>query len=201
MVTGSSPLTRGKPGAALVSACAGGLIPAHAGKTRTSRLSRLYVRAHPRSRGENGQPVADLIINVGSSPLTRGKLVRVLLCTSGQRLIPAHAGKTATPCVAALATAAHPRSRGENGFSSWIFTQVSGSSPRTRGKRRRRRPGDPPHGLIPAHAGKTTHADARLTHARAHPRSRGENGASGTCRSPSRGSSPLTRGKHDREIE
>ena len=30
-------------------------------------------------------------------------------------LIPAHAGKTSTPCSALADTEAHPRSRGENG--------------------------------------------------------------------------------------
>ena len=51
--TGSSPLTRGKPGAALDRRVQGGLIPAHAGKT-ASRSPRPCPRgAHPRSRGEN----------------------------------------------------------------------------------------------------------------------------------------------------
>ena len=51
--------------------------------------------------------------------------------------------------------------------------------------------------LIPAHAGKTSHR-RRLQHScRAHPRSRGENRLPAHSVHPSRGSSPLTRGKHD----
>ena len=57
-------------------------------------LSSLVDAAHPRSRGENGASGVAGASSSGSSPLTRGKLIRVLLCTSGQRLIPAHAGKT-----------------------------------------------------------------------------------------------------------
>ena len=72
---------------------------------------------------------------------------------------------------------------------------AAGSSPLTRGKLRahvlpaRRR------GLIPAHAGKTVDTARVDTHARAHPRSRGENLDTRERGRSSPGSSPLTRGK------
>ena len=55
--SGSSPLTRGKrrlhrPGLART-----GLIPAHAGKTSRAFSIRMYMPAHPRSRGENSPPM------------------------------------------------------------------------------------------------------------------------------------------------
>ena len=50
---GSSPLTRGKPPKGAPSSDAGGLIPAHAGKTRSRAASARRSAAHPRSRGEN----------------------------------------------------------------------------------------------------------------------------------------------------
>ena len=50
---GSSPLTRGKPAVSLLEGLNGGLIPAHAGKTRIARASSSVRWAHPRSRGEN----------------------------------------------------------------------------------------------------------------------------------------------------
>ena len=53
---GSSPLTRGKPRESNLRAVRLRLIPAHAGKTEARRRARIRVRAHPRSRGENGQP-------------------------------------------------------------------------------------------------------------------------------------------------
>ena len=52
---GSSPLTRGKQVRERVCLRPGGLIPAHAGKTVASMVSRRSMRAHPRSRGENCQ--------------------------------------------------------------------------------------------------------------------------------------------------
>ena len=71
-----------------------------------------------------------------------------------------------------------------------------GSSPLTRGKRRRgNRRGHPP-GLIPAHAGKTWPRSSKPWQTRAHPRSRGENGTFNPTGISCRGSSPLTRGKH-----
>ena len=53
LTIGSSPLTRGKQSFADGFDGASGLIPAHAGKTRTRTSSTSASRAHPRSRGEN----------------------------------------------------------------------------------------------------------------------------------------------------
>ena len=91
---GSSPLTRGKRSFVAWCGRAGGLIPAHAGKTVASRRRRRRSWAHPRSRGENHRRSAPNGVKSGSSPLTRGKLDEPLdeVFTSG--LIPAHAGKT-----------------------------------------------------------------------------------------------------------
>ena len=51
------------------------------------------------------------------------------------------------------------------------------------------------HGLIPAHAGKTTEPDTPITPETAHPRSRGENNVAWHDPATPTGSSPLTRGK------
>ena len=51
--TGSSPLTRGKPGAGNAPTGWPGLIPAHAGKTGPGLWEVRSRTAHPRSRGEN----------------------------------------------------------------------------------------------------------------------------------------------------
>ena len=131
----------------------------------------------------------------GSSPLTRGKPIGIGKRNDSAGLIPAHAGKTAGRRDRAPAGAAHPRSRGENSVGDGSARTAAGSSPLTRGKLRahvlpaRRR------GLIPAHAGKTVDTARVDTHARAHPRSRGENLDTRERGRSSPGSSPLTRGK------
>ena len=172
---GSSPLTRGKHPRHPLACYGQGLIPAHAGKTRSRRRRRMAWPAHPRSRGENLGEHVDLRQVAGSSPLTRGKLGLAVVAVGALGLIPAHAGKTRRRSPRALGRAAHPRSRGENDPSRRQRLQPHGSSPLTRGKLR----GDELVGIlsrpIPAHAGKTPAPCGRTRSGPAHPRSRGEN--------------------------
>ena len=94
-VSGSSPLTRGKRSDPRVARVRRGLIPAHAGKTASSPTRTQAIRAHPRSRGENGIGIGLVILRLGSSPLTRGKQGTQAVEAELRGLIPAHAGKTA----------------------------------------------------------------------------------------------------------
>ena len=155
---GSSPLTRGK-----LTARGGGwngprLIPAHAGKTPAPRRDAPVPRAHPRSRGENLLHDRVTAAGGGSSPLTRGKPSGGAVLHGGAGLIPAHAGKTAYVTDVTRTRWAHPRSRGENTYSSEYLPKSSGSSPLTRGKLLQCLPEGKQQGLIPAHAGKTAGA-------------------------------------------
>ena len=131
--------------------------------------------AHPRSRGENGQPIVDLIITVGSSPLTRGKPLVASSAYCAPGLIPAHAGKTQRCGHLRRTTQAHPRSRGENGKASAVDLSAMGSSPLTRGKHAAMDANPIGLRLIPAHAGKTPSGGPGSLSTTAHPRSRGEN--------------------------
>ena len=192
---GSSPLTRGKPGREHHQPVPSGLIPAHAGKTRNTRILGNKLGAHPRSRGENKRFHDVGPYCLGSSPLTRGKPRRRCPLGNADGLIPAHAGKTVfIPAVASFAWA-HPRSRGENDHSKPPIFGSRGSSPLTRGKPLTLDLLDKRCGLIPAHAGKTAQQNITLIHIGAHPRSRGENRAAIICEPSGLGSSPLTRGK------
>ena len=192
---GSSPLTRGKHGHGTHSHGHHGLIPAHAGKTAAESVSQNEAPAHPRSRGENDTEFCAGVVGVGSSPLTRGK--RVLLRTggAGDRLIPAHAGKTHALRRQHEAGPAHPRSRGENAVVRPLTSLSVGSSPLTRGKPGQLGVGADATGLIPAHAGKTLAGLAISRRVGAHPRSRGENAVNDPHSRTAYGSSPLTRGK------
>ena len=212
---GSSPLMRGKPYGDPVRARRPGLIPAHAGKTRSRygsyRERRAHPRscgetkglkgksgwrrAHPRSCGENFETNSAPYFDTGSSPLMRGKRLIRRVNRVVQGLIPAHAGKTSWRAGPAPPTPAHPRSRGENDVAPAGLGSILGSSPLTRGKR------VPPgrwrgqSGLIPAHAGKTFKPRRSSNRPAAHPRSRGENFAVESGSLGLSGSSPLTRGK------
>ena len=136
-LNGSSPLTRGKRLVCAACASVERLIPAHAGKTNPCREDAGPRPAHPRSRGENAAYFWMSLYVVGSSPLTRGKRHSPYCRRPPGRLIPAHAGKTASPTRRSPPTAAHPRSRGENSQAKTIPARGPGSSPLTRGKRSR----------------------------------------------------------------
>ena len=192
---GSSPLTRGKHRDSSARNRRAGLIPAHAGKTMHRMRSGSLCRAHPRSRGENAFQAAKNVATRGSSPLTRGKQRRASYAVRRPRLIPAHAGKTASSCQAHVDSAAHPRSRGENVEGLREECVHDGSSPLTRGKPWFTFADVMSARLIPAHAGKTTRGRSSRGVGRAHPRSRGENLALRCSAGTRGGSSPLTRGK------
>ena len=173
---GSSPLTRGKRREGRHGLFARGLIPAHAGKTRSDHGRRNRSRAHPRSRGENRDRRGEPVDQGGSSPLTRGKHLCADAVAWDQGLIPAHAGKTASARGCSTDEWAHPRSRGENTAVTSGATMSVGSSPLTRGKRALAEAGGDELRLIPAHAGKTAGYMCSRYRKEAHPRSRGENG-------------------------
>ena len=118
-----------------------------------------------------------------------------MICISVFRLIPAHAGKTRTRPSTRRTPTAHPRSRGENQAITQPLVFVGGSSPLTRGKPVATAPSRLPIRLIPAHAGKTSHASSHAGWGWAHPRSRGENRSGLSSATTQTGSSPLTRGK------
>ena len=151
------------------------LIPAHAGKTTRRQSTARPSPAHPRSRGENIHRSRRIVQAGGSSPLTRGKRHAACPRRTEQRLIPAHAGKTAASSSARCPRSAHPRSRGENQGPASGVDHDSGSSPLTRGKRLRTTQQRCRFRLIPAHAGKTTRRPSTASPSPAHPRSRGEN--------------------------
>ena len=192
---GSSPLTRGKLSGVMHSVGGFRLIPAHAGKTGSAPRLPVIVAAHPRSRGENSPSRIPPCSHTGSSPLTRGKQATWRPGQYRLWLIPAHAGKTLRSRRLEKLAAAHPRSRGENVFASGSAKNVPGSSPLTRGKRRRRVSRPRSGRLIPAHAGKTPSRSSARPGNAAHPRSRGENLIKRVSKDPPSGSSPLTRGK------
>ena len=113
---GASPLTRGKQGYRVVDGVGVGLIPAHAGKTDRWRRRSGRWSAHPRSRRENLVAWFAALTLLGSSPLTRGRLLDGVHHDAGPGFIPAHAGKTTSQPAWIAASWDHPHSRGESGW-------------------------------------------------------------------------------------
>ena len=172
---GASPLTRGKPARRDREELHRGRIPAHAGKTSSSRATSATYRAHPRSRGENITNFMGWLSDMGASPLTRGKPRSCERSGRGAGRIPAHAGKTRVWRGGPGGGRAHPRSRGENLSGADADHDFAGASPLTRGKPTHSLADPHARGRIPAHAGKTRWETCPPLRTRAHPRSRGEN--------------------------
>ena len=194
--SGSSPLARGAHrlggGVELLAR----LIPARAGSTGVKPDTPTLTRAHPRSRGEHVRASATRVKRSGSSPLARGALGADDPIGDEVRLIPARAGSTRPSSRRRRPARAHPRSRGEHRSASCAAITLRGSSPLARGARPRRELPAHVGRLIPARAGSTCGSAPRTHPLAAHPRSRGEHGASWTTLSQQSGSSPLARGAH-----
>ena len=88
----------------------------------------------------------------------------------------------------------HPRIRGEHSVVTDVACSSMGSSPHTRGARRRRPHPDEHRGIIPAYAGSTEGPHGLVESFEDHPRIRGEHASVANRMSPVEGSSPHTRG-------
>ena len=192
---GSSPRVRGKHFFVSETEKSGRLIPARAGKTRSTRTSVKQNPAHPRACGENRPDLAGTGSTGGSSPRARGKPVRAVHPGVHRRLIPARAGKTPITDLERRGPRAHPRARGENDHGAEGVEALGGSSPRARGKLEGVIPATRTVGLIPARAGKTWMWASMAARRRAHPRARGENHRVEPRSRALTGSSPRARGK------
>ena len=72
MPDGSSPLTRGTPNKNLQMTGTCRFIPAYAGNSYLINGKKYHQTVHPRLRGELDEKAGLMVINNGSSPLTRG---------------------------------------------------------------------------------------------------------------------------------
>ena len=171
------------------------IIPAHAGQTALSSSSLVNATDHPRACGANVSSQSAMARKSGSSPRMRGKQLPIAKMLAHVRIIPAHAGQTVGMVVFPRAQSDHPRVCGANGPFITVSTQIFGSSPRMRGKRRAVQ-GLPGGGrIIPAHAGQTSSSPSICQQRPDHPRACGANQAAGLNAGILGGSSPRMRGK------
>ena len=152
---GSSPHTRGALRVVAAEQSALGIIPAYAGSTWSILSQAATMADHPRIRGEHVWSARHGKTREGSSPHTRGAPHEAMAEYYEGRIIPAYAGSTPGPRSDRRPFKDHPRIRGEHYGDMSAYELSSGSSPHTRGARRRgprRRGGG---GIIPAYAGST----------------------------------------------
>ena len=154
-VAGSSPLARGLRQWLDSGGIPMGIIPARAGFTGRHQGHARAAGDHPRSRGVYHVAVGGAHVLQGSSPLARGLPGEAPVGGVHDRIIPARAGFTDLPPLAAHGGRDHPRSRGVYGARGSALPRGRGSSPLARGLPPRvAHPADA-HGIIPARAGFT----------------------------------------------
>ena len=130
----------------------------------------------------------------------RGKRPWLRRDRRGDRIIPAHAGQTATRIMLVGLFADHPRACGANSERTMGTTHIIGSSPRMRGKREKHMAVRQELRIIPAHAGQTTSNCAIWKTPADHPRACGANRALILKFLSLIGSSPRMRGKQSDSI-
>ena len=152
---GSSPLARGLPIPVVQRHRLLRIIPARAGFTPPSRVSRTAARDHPRSRGVYPPLPRGISLRRGSSPLARGLLLVEAADGGAEGIIPARAGFTGIRERPTTHEWDHPRSRGVYPEDLVLFTTPEGSSPLARGLLASILPRGFRPGIIPARAGFT----------------------------------------------
>ena len=174
LAAGPSPRVRGNRGGAAGAGCAGGSIPACAGKPQPMRRRRQLPGVHPRVCGETATAKTGRQALAGPSPRVRGNPgpPPPNLWLGGS--IPACAGKPMVLVVVVRMTGVHPRVCGETGPPSAQPTAWPGPSPRVRGNRILSRNQTPSAGSIPACAGKPSSRPDRSRRSGVHPRVCGE---------------------------
>ena len=134
-------------------------------------------------------------LTAGSSPRMRGKRFVNRNLRSLTRIIPAHAGQTSPQAPTLYSQSDHPRACGANTAVEAREAVRRGSSPRMRGKRRRRNCSPSAARIIPAHAGQARRRRRLWPSSPDHPRACGANDAARSDMASSTGSSPRMRGK------
>ncbi len=112
---GSSPLARGALHVGAQRHGVAGIIPARAGCTQATPLSRARQADHPRSRGVHTSEPTEEVPGAGSSPLARGAPGPLLRGADDVGIIPARAGCTGAGPHQPVRAPDHPRSRGVHG--------------------------------------------------------------------------------------
>ena len=113
LVLGSPPHGRGKADILESVGHILGITPAWAGKSRHSGKRWPHPWDHPRVGGEKMMPASLRTPPTGSPPRGRGKDTADIAKNTKNRITPAWAGKSHSPCLPYRCTTDHPRVGGE----------------------------------------------------------------------------------------
>ena len=132
---GSPPRVRGKVRHPQYTTSRGGITPACAGKSLSTRWTSLPYRDHPRVCGEKLAFSAFSARELGSPPRVRGKVLHSRFCYTLRRITPACAGKRSQGVAALQLGWDHPRVCGEKHLPAAAMQGCPGITPACAGKR------------------------------------------------------------------
>ena len=150
-----------------------GIIPAHAGLTRTMASRPGSSWDHPRACGAHLARPLKMPVTAGSSPRMRGSHISIPIAMNPCGIIPAHAGLTSVMSIHSSLYGDHPRACGAHASGAQDEQYFWGSSPRMRGSQIAASRATTSPGIIPAHAGLTVRTLPAHHAARDHPRACG----------------------------
>ena len=131
---GSPPRMRGKVEHVLQSACAEGITPAYAGKSRKTISFTKSAWDHPRVCGEKSSSTGMRWAKLGSPPHMRGKVLKNLHHDFDGGITPAYSGKSNLLPHTRCRSWDYPRICGEKQRTLAIQDKPQGSPPHMRGK-------------------------------------------------------------------
>ena len=195
-IAGSSPRMRGSRVLYHSPIHRRGIIPAHAGLTKSVATASGRIRDHPRACGAHSINASATRAGAGSSPRMRGSHLCKPADLLSTGIIPAHAGLTLVLIPPAAHILDHPRACGAHQQAQERIAGNKGSSPRMRGSLTFVNTFLLIKGIIPAHAGLTCEFNPLTILDRDHPRACGAHHPQKSILSASVGSSPRMRGSH-----
>ncbi len=130
---------------------------------------------HPHARGENGYTGREQELHRGPSPRAWGEPVARAVWDAWMRTIPTRVGRTSSTTRHRGARTDHPHARGENVIIVFIFSVVSGPSPRAWGELPEDSVIDHAGRTIPTRVGRTSGRLPICSQITDHPHARGEN--------------------------
>ena len=175
--------------------CAGGITPAHAGRSVSLPGLSRSTWDHPRACGEKYIVQLYFDTDMGSPPRMRGEAGLAARHRAKSRITPAHAGRSFKQFIQSLFFQDHPRACGEKLALSAISVMAIGSPPRMRGEASTLARIPAPVRITPAHAGRRQSGHSPGGASRDHPRACGEKAIDGNSSPRSQGSPPRMRGE------
>ena len=152
---GTPPRARGRPVPGEAGGVGAGNTPACAGTTSLMILGVPVLSEHPRVRGDDSRTDLARSSSLGTPPRARGRLGMRLESRRSTGNTPACAGTTTGARFVGADFTEHPRVRGDDASRLDTVRMPSGTPPRARGRRARRRTAEGRTGNTPACAGTT----------------------------------------------